>query len=545
MVVTKMHLNKPQLRSLAIGAPSEIVVAGRATGKTTGILAPKTANSYFGTMPRGTGVILSATFTQAFSRTLKELVRGWQMFNYQYDHHYVIGRRPPEKWRRMWRWKEPFAPPMDYKYVVSWWNGGVAQIISQERPGSANGMSIDWIAGDEFKFINEEKFKTELLPANRGIIPEFADNPYHHGMTFTTDMPVGAAGRWILNFESKMDREKVNQIWQVQLLRFQLNHLLKKETRSTYKAELNKQLEVLAEELNELRKELLYYHEASTLDNIHALGIEFIKQQLRNTSTFQFDTQILNLKPLRLEDGFYPDFDEEYHGYFAERPEYFNRLSYDPFTTKLDCRKDADLIPDAPLHIAMDPNRRIHAISVGQVTKTEIKSINGIHSLYPDKLKKAVQDFCDYYEPHKRKFVYYWYDQTSYGDMYETRICEDVVAILRKNKWVVKEMYLGPVPGHEERYRMWGDLLTNNGKYDKTYSINRENCKYVILSKQQAEAKQSKNGFEKNKDSERDKKFPAEEATHYSDSEDTWVFGVLESNMPFGNESRSVGGIVT
>ena len=282
---------------MAIGAPSEIVVAGRATGKTTGILAPKSANSYFGTMPRGTGVILSATFTQAFSRTLKELVRGWQMFDYVYDHHFIIGKRPTEKWKKMWRWKEPYAPPMDYKYVVSWYNGAVAQIISQERPGSSNGMSIDWIIGDELKYINEEKLKTELLPANRGIIPAFADNPYHHGMTFTTDMPVGSAGRWILDFADKMDVEKINQIWEIQLARFKLLHLFKNETRKTFQAELTKQIAVLDEELNDLRRGLLFYHEASTLDNIHALGIDFIKQQLRNTSPFQFDTQILNLRP--------------------------------------------------------------------------------------------------------------------------------------------------------------------------------------------------------------------------------------------------------
>ena len=320
---------------------------------------------------------------------------------------------------------------------------------------------------------------------------------------------------------------------------------MKKEIRKSFQNELQKQIAVLDEELTDLRTGLLYYHEASTLDNIHALGIEFIKQQLRNTTIFQFDTQILNLRPMRMEDGFYPDFDEDTQGYFAENAGYFDKLSYDPYDLRLDCRKDSDLLPNAPLHIAMDPNRRIHAISVGQVTKTQIKSIKGVHSLYPDKLKKAVQDFCDYYKPHKRKFVYYWYDQSSVGDMYDTRICDDVVSILRKNDWIVKEMYLGAIPGHEERFRMWGDLLTKNGKYSRTYSINRENCKHLILSKQQAEAEQRKDGFGKSKKTEHDPNFPAEESTHYSDAEDTWVFGVLESDMTFGNDSKGTGGIIT
>ena len=33
---------------------------------------------------------------------------------------------------------------------------------------------------------------------------------------------------------------------------------------------------------------------------------------------------------MRLEDGFYPDFDEEIHGYFAEHSGYFDNLTYDP-----------------------------------------------------------------------------------------------------------------------------------------------------------------------------------------------------------------------
>src|ERR1035437_5384 len=541
-----LHFNKPQLRSAAIDAPTEYAVMGRGTGKTVGILARKSAHRYFGTMPRGTHVILNATFTQAFSRTLKELVRGWHMLGYQYEHHFLIGKRPTDKWKKQWKWQEPYAPPMDYKYFVTWWNGAVGQIISQERPGSANGISIDSIIGDEVKLINQIKFQTELLPANRGIVPAFADNPFHHGMTFTTDMPVGTAGRWILDMVSKMDREKINQIWQLQCAKFQLKHLQKKELRSVFLEELKKQIEVVDDELKDLRRGLLYYHEASTLDNIHALGLDYIKEQLRTSTPFQFDTQILNLRPIRLEDGFYPDFDEEVHGYFSEDEGYFDRLEYDPFTIVLDCRKDKDLDPNAPLHIGMDYNRRIHPLVVIQPDKKtkELRVLKGVHSLYPEKLKDSVEKFCEYYKPHKRKLVYYWYDHTAVGDQHETRICDDVVATLRKHGWVVHERYIGQQPGHEERYRMWGNLLTENGKYDWKYKVNRENCDKLILSKCQAQAEQRKDGFGKSKKTEQDPNFPAEESTHYTDAEDTPIFGILESGLSFSSDSRGAGAII-
>lgn len=531
-----------------IGAPHEIVVAGRGTGKSEMILAPKTEKCYFGTMPRGTGVVVQATYNQALVRTLPALCTGWERLGYVRDFHYIVGRKPTEKWKKQWKWKGPYRAPFDYKYFISWWNGGGAHIVSQDRAGSSNGITIDWIIGDEAKLLNEEKLKTELFPANRGLMPEFASNPYHHGVTFTTDMPIGTGGRWILERVNAMDHGKVNEIWKMQVVRFKLKHLQKKETRKTFLEELKKQIAVIDDEINDLRRGLLYYHEASTLDNIHALGLEYIKIQLRDTSPFNFDTQILNLRPLKLEDGFYPDFDEEIHGYFATNNGYLDNLNYD-FSKigAINCLRDdkaqgGDLDLNAPLHLGIDANRRIHPFSFGQVLHDEVRSLKGIHALYPAKLKEALELATTYYAPMKRKFLYFWYDQTMIGDQHATRISEDVMGHFRKYGWIVKGMYIGPQPGHEERYRMWGDLLTESGKYNKRYRVNRENCDKLILSKQQAKAEQRKDGFGKDKKSEGDPNFPAEESTHYTDAEDTWVFGVLESGLPFGNEQAGSGG---
>ena len=540
----RQHFNKPQLRSMVIGAPSEVAIFGRGTGKTIGLLAPKSSNKYFKTMPRGTGVILNATFTQAFTRTLKELIRGWQMGGYQMDHHFLVGQRPTEKWRKKWNWKGPFAPPLDYKYFVSWYNGAVAQIVSQERAGSSNGLSIDWVIGDEAKLLNEERLKTELLPANRGIIKEFENNPYHHGVTLTSDMPVGTGGRWLLNKVQDMDVKAINEIWALQTIKYKLKFIKLPVANIAGKNEILKQLNVIDAELNDLRKGLLYYHEASTIENIHALGIDYIKLQLRDTSAFQFNTQILNIRPLRLEDGFYPDFQEDYHCYFAESGNYFDNTEIDPFNANLDCRKDSDRNDNAPLHIALDYNRRIHPLVVGQDTGPEIRILKGMHSLYPAKLKEAVKLFCDYYKTHKRKYVYYWYDATAVGGENETEKREDVKKALREHGWIVKDMYMGKPPGHETKYRMYGHLLTEDGEYDKVIRFNRENCASLILSVGMAEAEQRKDGFGKNKKSEQDPLFPAEESTHYSDALDMMVFGMLESKLKYGIGSKTGESII-
>lgn len=535
---------------MVIDAPSEVCIAGRATGKTTGILAPKTALKYADTMPRGTHVIISATFTQAYTRTLKELIRGWEKIGYRMDHHFLVGTKPSEKWKKKWKWQGPYAPPLDYKYFISWWNGAVFQLISQERVGGSNGISIDSISGDEAKLLNEERFNTELLPANRGIIKAFENNPYHHGITLTTDMPVGTAGRWLLDKFNAMDREVIKQIWQLQIAKFQLKYGdlpddMSEAQKEEIKKLIEKQIAVIDSELLALRKGLLYYHEATTIDNIHALGIDYIKQQIRDSTKFQFDTQILNIRPLRLEDGFYPDFDEQYHGYFKESESYFDNKIIDPLDPVFDCRKDADCDTNAPLHLAGDYNRRIHPFVVAQVTPAEIRILKGIHALYPDKLEEALQQFIAYYKPHKKKVIYYWHDHTTVGGMTKTAIWEDVVAALKKAGWVVIPRYIGQAAEHEEKYRMYGHLLKEDGKYKKVLRLNRENCDKLILSVGMAGAEQKKDGFGKDKKTEKDPKFPAEESTHYSDALDTLVVGVLESGLDYKTGGKGYDMIIT
>ncbi len=375
------------------------------------------------------------------------------------------------------------------------------------------------------------------------MIPEFAGNPYHHGYTFTTDMPIGTAGRWILDMMDKMDKQRVHDIWLLQVANFQMKNLVANGSAAEKKGAA-KQIEVIEAELKDLRRGLLYYHEASTLENIHALGIEYIREQMRDSTTFLFDTQILNIRPLRIEDGFYPDLDEEHHGYFSEDQSYFDNTLIDFINPVLDCRKDKDFNTHAPLHIAIDKNRRIHPLAVAQDTGTEIRGLNGLYSLYPKKLKQVLSDFCAYYKPYKRRMIYYWYDHNSVADDSETKFCDEVMMYLRKEKFIVKPMYMGQAPGHEAKYRMWGHLLSEDNHYKKIFRINRENARWWINSMNKAEAEQRKGGFGKNKKPEQDPNTNALDATHFSDAGDMLVYGMLESKMPYGIESKGTGGII-
>ena len=342
-----------------------------------------------------------------------------------------------------------------------------------------------------------------------------------------------------------MDKEKVQEILNIQNIKYIMSEQVKGIKNRRVLDEYYKQVAVLDDEINDLRKGLTLFHEASALENIHALGFDYIKQQIRDSSQFEFDTQIMNKRPTKIGDGFYPDLDEEKHGYISYNYGYIDTLGYDLNNTGYnDCRKDGDLVADQPLHIGMDYNRAIWPLEVLQDNHKEIKVIKSFHVLYPNKLKEVLMLFVQYYKTHKTKVVYYWYDHTATSEYDKTPIYKDVINILSENGWVVIPRYIGAQPKHDTRYRMWGNLLKENGKYNKVFRMNRDNCKYVFLSMNLCEAEQKKDGFGKNKKPEHQKDFPPEEAPHHSDALDTPVYGILESRLSKTyepGESGSVG----
>lgn len=546
MIVQPLHYNYPQLKSMLIAAPEEWLVAGRGTGKTEGVLAFKSANNYMGTMPRSSGVNVGATFAQLLTRTLPSLFYGWEKLGYVRGTHFLVGEKPTAKWKAMWDWRGPYRMPEDFSRVVTWYNGAVMLLSSQDRPGNANGTSIDWIIGDEAKLLNRDKLVGELFPANRGIVHAFKDNPYHHGKTFTTDMPVGTSGRWILDKADVMHTERIQELLRLKRMVFLLEEKMetagKIEQRklAKYIADLEEDIHVLRlgklldEKTGEREEPLMLYHEASTLDNIHALGFNYIKTQMRDSTEFEFNTQILNIRPARLEDGFYPDLDEERHGYYAHNYSFIDDIGYnfDALQAR-DCRHDADVDLDQPLHISLDYNRRLFPLTVAQTPPGEIRMINAMDVEYPLKSRHVLEKFVQYYRFHKTKVVYYWYDHTAMAEQDYTPVANAVVDYLTAKGWNVIRMYINHGITHEARYRMWGDLLQANGTYDRIFRVNRENCSWLLKSMYQAGAEKRENGFGKDKSTEKDPKFPARESTHYSESADTLVTGILESKLQF------------
>ena len=79
-------------------------------------------------MPGSTGGIVVPTFKHGLTNTIPGLLAAWKRWGYIEGLHYVVGRKPPKSFR------QSIIDPKDYEHVITFYNGSVAVIISQDRP---------------------------------------------------------------------------------------------------------------------------------------------------------------------------------------------------------------------------------------------------------------------------------------------------------------------------------------------------------------------------------------------------------------------------
>lgn len=273
----RVYFNKPQLLTQYIGAKTTVIVAGRRTGKTDSIASPFVLRN-MQRMPGSTGGIVVPTFKHGLTNTLPGLLAAWKRWGYINGVHYVVGRKPPKSFAK------PITEPADYEHVITFYNGSVAIIISQDRPGSSNSLTLSWLLIDEAKFIDYNKLKDETLPANGGIRSYFGHHSFNHSMMVLSDMPQTTKGSWFLHYEDKMDTELIDtikgtiyKIWQTKERIAQL-----KELRKPIPSYLPNYLKWLDQSLNKMRSVAVYYKEYSTLENLQLLGEEYIRQMKRD-----------------------------------------------------------------------------------------------------------------------------------------------------------------------------------------------------------------------------------------------------------------------
>lgn len=525
----KIWLNKPQLKSWLIGAKEEYGVWGRATGKTQGPIAQRTSHAA-NLMPRGATGIVGTTYMQLIDRTLPPLFKAWEKLGYIEGKHFFDRKTPPKEYNI----PTAIYPVLNHQHSITWWNGHVFHLISQDRPGLANGKNLDAIMADEVRFMNHDRYMDDIAPTNRGNIEFFGHLAEHHMVTMFTDMPTNPAGKWIFEKEEQVDMDKIEQIINIQLeankIELEIAHPRTTEPRRKW---LQRKLKNYAFVLNELRKDTVWYSEASSLDNIQILGEGQIRQWRRELSWPRFQAAVLNRRLIQNEKGFFPLFDEDYHCYDAFDYNYIDSIGlYLPAGSLDDCRKDGDLIKGNPIDIALDYNAEIKSLVAGQETNNFYRVIKSMYALASDKkiLTDLIDDFCNYYKPHNCHVVRYFFDNTAQitdATRLET-LSEIVQDQFSKNGWTVNPIYIGQQPQHDIRYRLWESVFKESDRRFKPVRFNRENARSVTTSIMGAGVKQKESGFKKDKTTEKRKSVAPQDSTHLSDAFETLYIGKFQ-----------------
>lgn len=504
-VGNSVYFNKPQRLTQLIGANISVIVAGRRTGKTDSIAAPFVLRN-MQRMPGSTGGIVVPTFKHGLTNTLPGLFAAWKRWGYIRGVHYVIGRKPPRSFAR------PITEPADYEHVVSFYNGSCAVIISQDRPGSSNSLTLSWLLIDEAKFIDYNKLKDETLPANGGIKSHFGKHSCNHSIMILSDMPQTQKGSWFLHYQQKMDTEVISAI---EGLVYDIWHLKQriKVCRDKGKVkQLTYQLRHKDRQLNQLRSVATYYKEYSSIENLQLLGENYIRQMKRDLTPLTFQTSILCQRIGIAKDGFYSSMREK-HKYDASDMEYLDSVAQSFYSDEefsfssslsLDCRSDKDLNPLAPICIGMDYNANINWIVAGQPSGRRLNVLKSFYVKFERKLPALVDDFCSYYAHHQNKTVIYYYDSTALGSNYAVNDQDFrwvVIHEFERHGWTVNDVYLGNPMRHDEKY-----LLINQGFAGKQRLMpffNRQNNDDLILAIQMAGVERGRNGFRKQKGGEK------------------------------------------
>ncbi len=493
-----IYFNTPQRLTQLIGANTTVIVAGRRTGKTDSIASPFVLRN-MQRMPGSTGGIVVPTFKHGLTNTLPGLFAAWKRWGFINGIHYVVGRRPPKSFAK------PIIEPSDYEHVISFYNGSCAIIISQDRPGSSNSLTLSWILVDEAKFVDYERLKDETLPANGGIKSHFGHHSCNHSMMILSDMPQTQKGSWFLHYEDKMDKEliatiegTVYEIWRTKERIRALN--AKGVAVPPY---LKSYLRRLDTNLNKMRSVAVYYKEYSSIENLQLLGENYIKQMKRDLTPKTFQTSILCQRIGIAKDGFYSSMKES-HKYNASDFAYLDSLGYDFNPSLLDCRADADVNPHAPICIGMDYNANINWIVAGQPNGRRLNIIKSFYVKFERKIPALIEEFCRYYANHQNKTVVYYYDTTALGANYAVNeqdfhwvVCHE----FERHGWQVEDVYLGNPMRHDEKY-----LLINQGFAGKQRLMpffNRQNNDDLILAVQSAGVTRGRNGFRKDKGGEK------------------------------------------
>lgn len=536
------YVNPAQAYMLAMMTKNMTMVGGRGIGK--GLIAASLLRRNAEGMPGSNTALVGPNSKRMWTNIIPSWDTHLRRWGFVENVHYAWGKKPA----KAWGWKEPIIKPMNWENTLSFYNGSYATVISQDRRGTSNSQSFDFVLIDEAKFIDFEQLKDETIPANRGNGNMFGHLFYHHGIAKFSDMPTTKKGSWFLNDREKCDQQKV------QILEGLLAELARVRSLVACKIEAHEKptpavlhyMRRLSRTINQLRADTFLYKEFSSIENLEILGEDFISQCYRDMPPATFRTTIMCRRVEHSEDSFY-NAKTDRNLYTAVNKSYIDSLDYDMDKLRhVDCRTDADVDVTAPLWLAMDANANINWAVIGQPgSDMNLRILKSFYVKYDRRLPELVDDICIYYASMKCKEVVFCFDSTFVGNNYGVNKADFHTVVKErfiKHGWVVREIYIGQPWQHPVKQQLINAMFRGQRTYK--ILINEENNPDLLVSIDSAMTVNGTN--QKDKSGEKTpetEENPLQSRTDGSDAFDTLCIAVEVGKSPVYSGGGG-GGIV-
>lgn len=516
------YLNGAQAAVRKYGIRHTTIEAARATGKTSGMLAPFVTNvSHW--VPESLNLFLGCSIKQLLQKTVPVLMTSIEDTTpLRRDIDFTFGKAPKKLNFRM-----PIVRPQNWEQCIHFRNGTVWFCASTNVKASTNGLSVCSLCGDEMRFMNPSVILGEIMPTVRGHItsnPLYSEdtNPFYKSTFMVSDAPLTRSQGWLHKRKDDQTRELNEEIAQ----------MICDGERYPWLREDKKFLD----RLQRLRCQARIFFSFSSLENLELLGEGYIKDMRRQLTPSMFNTAILNLDKENIADGYYVCFNPDIHCYSNSDDEQLHKASLKfmsrtstmqrdgtrvdgkslDFTSLMktdDCEMDVDLLPREPLRIGLDYNHNVNCIVTGQTpsrhNSQHLKILSAMAYVKQDRLEGLMKKWSRYYKPHQATCpdVIFYYDHTAkQGGSYATAKYEEtqyfnvVKDVLKKEGWKVIDCYMGQTMGYQKRYEIINHCFA--GTMKPLISINRDNCRYLITAMENAGCLE---GFEKDKRHEKDR----------------------------------------
>lgn len=468
----ELYLNQKQLKFFSQETPFKMFLGGRGAGKTT--VAGVETYQDMATMPKGRAFLSGNTYGGILNITLPGIERKWIELGLEEGEDYVIGVKPPAFFEKC------LDEPRKYQNVISFANGYRILLFSMDRPDLNRGGSF--VAGDvdEAALLDHEEVTRVLVPSLRGFTREYRHKRRGCFRAYTS-IPWKPSGYWVLDYEEKA---KANP------------------------------------------KEYTFV-EATAMDNIDALGADYIQRLQAEMPYLEFLVEVMNQRIRKVADAFYHAFDPERHTYTIKY--LYDESGRGITTTGV---LDRHYKEDELLDVSFDFSGYFNCATVFQANRFR-DSTGALHTgefllrqLYvkqeDGKVAELVDKFIAQYAAHKNKLVRLWGEPRGHDPKPDTpkTLFQQIADRLRLAGWRVEiKVQPGQVRSHKERCEFINELLKEDGALPRL-RVNDQTAKDVIIAMQ---VTGTKDDGSKDKSKEKDRQFPQEHAPHFTDCVDYYL----------------------